>query len=305
MGRYVPRPLAVANPTLVPVAPDVPRALRPRIPLTRGSRGRTWRAPSPQWSRPWRAPPPFGGGRVTRSQTRAGIAGLVAPLEHDRPRRAPVSPIHRAKTWWTYLVDSGRVDALYKNDWGCVVNTIPRGLQAQWIEVLTTTLQWIFDENDRRRAAALWLFRAVAPMILRNGAGKARPARASFPDPRARSKPSSAAIGRSYGRTSRPSPRRTSGDVRRRRTPPPLLGLVRVILSNENGVREGDFGGFTLFAHTILGGQKFRVDGVLRVCKVCKSRNGFPNCFETEESNILNYYLGQLMGEKYPSNCKT
>ena len=41
------------------------------------------------------------------------------------------------------------------------------------------------------------------------------------------------------------------------------------------------FGGFRLFAHTILGGEKFRVEPVLRVCK---SRNGFPNIYETEET---------------------
>ena len=80
------------------------------------------------------------------------------------------------------MVDSGRVDALYNNDWGCVVNTIPRGLQAQWIEVLTTTLQWISDEeNGRRRAAAWWLFRAIAPMILRKGAGMRAPPELRFP----------------------------------------------------------------------------------------------------------------------------
>ena len=128
-----------------------PRALGLRIPSTRGSRGRTWRVPSPQWSRPWRVPPPLEEGRVTRSQTRKGTARLVAPLEHDRPRRAPVSPIQRAKTRWTYLVDSGRVDdALYNNDWGCVVNTIPRGLQAQWIKV------WIeVGSRLRRRDSAV------------------------------------------------------------------------------------------------------------------------------------------------------
>ena len=76
----------------------------------------------------------------------------------------------------------GRVGTLYNNDWGCVVNTIPRGLQAQWIELLTTTLQWIFDEeNDRRGAAAWWLFRAIAPMILRKGAGKRAPPELRFP----------------------------------------------------------------------------------------------------------------------------
>ena len=138
-------------------------------------------AAEPPVARPLPPPPPEGG-RVTRSQTRAGIAGLVAPLERDRPHRAPVSPIQRAKARWTDLVDSGRVDALYNNDWGCVVNTIPRGLQAQWIEVLTTTLQWISDEeNGRRRAAAWWLFRAIAPMILRKGAGMRAPPELRFP----------------------------------------------------------------------------------------------------------------------------
>ena len=63
-----------------------------------------------------------------------------------------------------------------------MVNTIPRGHQAQWIEVLTIALQWIFDEeNDRRRAAAWWLFRAIAPMILRKGAGKRAPPELRFP----------------------------------------------------------------------------------------------------------------------------
>ena len=40
------------------------------------------------------------------------------------------------------------------------------------------------------------------------------------------------------------------------------------------------FWGFKLFAHTILGGENFRVEGILRVCK---STNGFHNYFVTEE----------------------
>ena len=118
MGSYVPRPLA-ATPTLAPAAPDVPpRALGLRVPSTRISRPDVVSAVAAVEPPVARPPPPSEGGRVTRSQTRAGIAGLVAPLEHDRPRRAPVSPIQRAKTWWTSLVDSGRVEALYNNDWG-------------------------------------------------------------------------------------------------------------------------------------------------------------------------------------------
>ena len=40
--------------------------------------------------------------------------------------------------------------------------------------------------------------------------------------------------------------------------------------------REGDFGAFRLFAHTISGGENFRVEGIFRVGE---PRNGFHNCF--------------------------
>ena len=85
------------------------------------------------------------GGRVTRSQTRAGTAELVAPLERDRPRRAPARSHQRAKTWWTNLVRSAWIGHLHDNDCGCVVNTIPCGLRDKWIEVITFTHKWMAD----------------------------------------------------------------------------------------------------------------------------------------------------------------
>lgn len=79
-----------------------------------------------------RLPPPAGfeEGRVTRSRTRAGTSALVPPLEHDRPRRTPVSSIQRAKSWWSGVVAADVATVLYSNDWACVVNTIPQELQS-------------------------------------------------------------------------------------------------------------------------------------------------------------------------------
>ena len=51
----------------------------------------------------------------------------------------------------------------------------------------------------------------------------------------------------------------------------------------KNGVREADFGGFRLFAHTIFGGETFRVGGYL---EVYNSRNGIHNCFVMEENKF-------------------
>ena len=52
----------------------------------------------------------------------------------------------------------------------------------------------------------------------------------------------------------------------------------------KNRVREADFGGFRLFAHTIFGGENFRVGADL---EVYNSKIRFHITYETEESSFL------------------
>ena len=58
-------------------------------------------------------------------------------------------------------------------------------------------------------------------------------------------------------------------------------------------------GGFRLFAHMISGGETFRVEAILRVCK---SRNKFHNCFVMEESK--NDILSHNVERKFDTRAK-
>ena len=104
----------------------------------------------------------------------SGLQSFTCPLDtfcHDHPEIAG--------EFLKFFVGPNNTRFSERQTWS---TPSPENLHALWIEVLNITLRWIVDETDvRRREAAGWLFRAIAPMLLRKGEGSGAPCGRRFP----------------------------------------------------------------------------------------------------------------------------